>query len=211
VKARTVLLATGITDAIPDLPGLSACLGESVFICPDCDGYESVNRRTAVIGAGASAARLAKALLYYTSQLLVVNHTGSTMSDEALQELRENGISVYQSEVARIEEQNGAIRSVCLRSGESIRVERAFVAFPGAQVNTQLLRRFPVRLLDNGHVLVNPRTKETSCRNIWAVGDIAAHSQMATIAMGDGSQAAVWIHKRLLEQKQKSPVHTSPR
>ena len=57
-----------------------------------------------------------------------------------------------------------------------------------------------VELSDNKHVLVNPRTKETNVPGVWAGGDVAAHSEQVTIAMGDGSQAAIWIHKTLLSE-----------
>lgn len=52
--------------------------------------------------------------------------------------------------------------------------------------------------LENKHVLVDPRTKETSAANVWAAGDLVAHSEQVTIAMGEGCQAAIWIHKSLL-------------
>jgi thioredoxin reductase (NADPH) len=48
-------------------------------------------------------------------------------------------------------------------------------------------------------VITNPRTKETDLPNVWAVGDVIEHSQQVAIAMGDGSQAAIWIQKRLRE------------
>ncbi|XOS93972.1 hypothetical protein ACLMAB_11635 [Brevibacillus laterosporus] len=70
-------------------------------------------------------------------------------------------------------------------------------------MNSDLLQAFRIQLLPQGHVQVDPRTKETNHRNIWAAGDVNAHSQQVTISMGDGSQAAIWIHKRLLELTQE--------
>ncbi|NGQ94610.1 NAD(P)/FAD-dependent oxidoreductase [Brevibacillus sp. SYP-B805] len=205
IEAKTIVLATGISDLFPGIPGLHDCLGETLFICPDCDGYETVNRRTVVIGAGPQAAGLALVLRYFTDRLAVINHTDEPVSPKVAARLEESGIDMVAAAVKRIEHRDGHLRAVHLENGEMLAAERGFVAFPGAVVNTRLLHRFPVEMLPNGHVLVNPRTKETSYRNIWAVGDIVAHSQMVAIAMGDGVQAAVWIHKRLLEEA-SSPV-----
>ncbi|GAA4709297.1 NAD(P)/FAD-dependent oxidoreductase [Brevibacillus fulvus] len=204
-RAKTILVGTGITDPFPSLPGLLPCLGESIFICPDCDGFESIDRLTAVLGDGKYAVEMALILTYYTDKLLIVNHARTPLATEQLHLLEQKNIKLYEGPVSRIEARDGALASIWLESGRQVQAEKAFLAFPGARLNTSLLDPFPVKRMDNGHLLVDPRTKETSYRNIWAVGDIVAHSQQVSIAMGDGSQAAIWIHKRLLEMS-KQPL-----
>jgi len=201
VNARTILLATGIADPFPPIPGLHACLGESIYICPDCDGYEAHGRETVVIGDGEAASHLAEMLHYYTGKLTVINHTKRTPKEETLERLQNRGIRYIEAAVTEIAESAGWVQRVRLDTGEWLAAERGFVAFAGAKVRTDLLKPLGVEIMPNGHVQTNPRTKETNVRNIWAVGDILAHSQMTTIAMGDGSQAAIWIHKRLLEEE----------
>lgn len=199
VEAKTIVLATGITDPFPAIPGLLPCLGESIFICPDCDGYEIVGKQTAIVGNGPNTAEMAKLLRYFTESLVIVNHTGTQISESDQEFLRTSDIPVYQSKVTEFKQSNGNMKEIKLTSGELLYITKAFLAFPGARVNTELLHGFNVAFLENGHALVNPRTKETDHRNIWVVGDVAVHSQQVSIAMGDGSQAAIWIHKRLRE------------
>jgi thioredoxin reductase (NADPH) len=203
VEGRTILMATGVSDAFPALPGLSECLGVSVFICPDCDGYEIIDRETAVIGEGPNAVALAKVLTRFSRKLMIVNHTGKPVKNEELTRLQSHNIPVMDARVERMEQSGGQLQALQLSDGDRLEVSRAFLAFPGTRPNTRLLQPFSVASNELGYVEVDPRTKETSCRNIWAVGDICAHSQMVSIAMGDGSQAAVWIHKRLMEEKQE--------
>ena len=52
IEARRVLLAIGVKDVWPAIPGLSDCYGETVHVCPDCDGYETRGRKTVVVGSG---------------------------------------------------------------------------------------------------------------------------------------------------------------
>jgi thioredoxin reductase len=54
--------------------------------------------------------------------------------------------------------------------------------------------------MENKHILVDPRSKMTSVKNVWAAGDVVAHSEQVTVAMGDGIQAAIFIHKSLMNQ-----------
>jgi len=199
LEGRTVVLAAGISDPFPDIPGLVDCLGKSIFICPDCDGYETVGQAAAVIGAAPQAAKMAVQLRYYTDRLTVINHAGSPLGAQEGETIRSLSIDVINERVERLAHQNGMLTGIVLSGGAMLSVSRAFLAFPGARVNTDLLRPFAVRFNEKGHVLVDPRTKETDHRNIWAVGDVIPHSQQVAIAMGDGAQAAIWIHKRLQE------------
>ncbi|OAJ75086.1 thioredoxin reductase [Brevibacillus sp. SKDU10] len=201
--AKTLLIATGITDPLPEIPGLIECLGESIYICPDCDGYEVQQKRTVVIGSGKHALQMAQELKYYTKDIMVINHSLTSLDKEDQIKANEWGDYYREDEIVSIEQQNGQLSSINLRSGEAITVERGFLAFAGAHVNSDLLQAFQIQLLPQGHVQVDPRTKETNHRNIWAAGDVNAHSQQVTISMGDGSQAAIWIHKRLLELVQE--------
>ncbi|AIG26184.1 NAD(P)/FAD-dependent oxidoreductase [Brevibacillus laterosporus] len=201
--AKTLLIATGITDPLPEIPGLVECLGESIYICPDCDGYEVQQKRTVVIGSGKQALQMAQELKYYTQDIMVINHSLTSLDKEDQIRANEWGNYYREGEIVSIEQQNGHLSSINLRSGEAISVERGFLAFAGAHVNSDLLQAFQIQLLPQGHIQVDPRTKETNHRNIWAAGDVNAHSQQVTISMGDGSQAAIWIHKRLLELAQE--------
>ena len=198
LHSRTLVLATGIRDPFPSLEGVRECLGLSVFLCPDCDGYESVNEKTAIVGAGPNAIAMMHELIDYTPYITVINHAGVAVEPELLAQCRDP-ITFLDTRVTRFLHEKGQLAALELADGTLLEVTRAFLAFPGAQVQTELIRDFPVRLTDKGHVMVDPRTKETDHPNLWAVGDVVNHSQQVAIAMGDGAQAAIWIHKRLRE------------
>ncbi|MBO8163044.1 MAG: NAD(P)/FAD-dependent oxidoreductase [Brevibacillus sp.] len=207
-RARTLLAATGLTDAFPPVPGLTECLGESIFICPDCDGYEVRAQPTLVIGAGKELIHMSRRLCHYTRQQTLVVHGVPAVDGEQLIELEKTGFPWYCANVTAIDQRQGQLQAVELANGIRLQARKAFLANPGGSVNNELLQPFSVKILPSGHVLVDPRTKETSCRNIWAVGDLVAHSQMAAVAMGDGAQAAIWINKRLMEPSEVSPPPT---
>lgn len=200
LTADVVLLATGVTDRFAPLAGLAECLGLTVFICPDCDGYEALNRPTVVIGAGNTGASMALAVHYWTDRIVYVNHEQKPVAAELAEKLAQRGIELSEEEVERVlAEPEGRFTGVKLKSGAEIAGERAFVAFGGNEVHTSLARALGAERMENGHLLTDPRTKMTSVDRLWAAGDIAVHSEMLTVAMADGTQAAVWMHKALLD------------
>jgi thioredoxin reductase (NADPH) len=198
--AKTILLATGLLDRIPPIDNLVDCLGSTIYVCPDCDGIEISNKTVLLLGAGNVGANLALSLTYWTNQITYINHDGSDLEEELKQKLKKNGI-LYKKEKIKevIKEGDSTFKGIVLNSGELLYAKRAFIGFGGNEVHNDLAKQLGVNLYKDKHVLVNPRTKETNITNIWAAGDLVAHSQQVTIAMGDGTQAAVWIQKRLIE------------
>jgi thioredoxin reductase len=207
---RTLLIATGITDRFPPLPGLIPCLGRTIYVCPDCDGYEVRNRKTAVLGAGNAGASMAVTLTYWTDRIVFVNHERTPVDAHWREQLQHKQIRVVNSAVLSVEtEGDGHLTGIRLDSGERIEAERGFIAFGGNEVHSGLARQLGVERLENGHIPTDPRTKMTNIRNVWAAGDIAVHSEQTTVAMGEGILSAIWIHKTLLEQEKRETNRTT--
>ncbi|ADC49576.1 putative thioredoxin reductase [Alkalihalophilus pseudofirmus OF4] len=197
ILGKRVLLATGIMDRFPKLEGLLPCLGKSVYVCPDCDGYEIKDMKTVIIGSGDVGANMALTLLYWSKNLLYINHEKKTVSKDLLKQLKEKGVEYIQEEVSALTEEDGLLLDVRLKNGNVIKVNKGFIAFGGNEVRSDLAQQLGAERLSNKHIVVDPRSKMTSVEHVWAAGDVAAHSEQVTIAMGEGSQAAIWIHKSL--------------
>ncbi|RKN74175.1 NAD(P)/FAD-dependent oxidoreductase [Paenibacillus ginsengarvi] len=202
-RATTVLLATGIVDRFPDLPGLIPCLGKTVYVCPDCDGFEVRNRKTIVLGSGNTGAAMALTLADRTSELLLINHDQKAISPELAGQMRERGITVVAEAIREVlEENDGLFQGVRLAGGGDIWADRGFIAFGGNEVRSSLAEQLGAERHENGHIMTDARTKMTTVPNLWAAGDIGVHSEQVTIAMGEGCQAAIWMHKTLLRLRQ---------
>jgi thioredoxin reductase (NADPH) len=196
--SERLLLATGVMDRIPDFPALRPCLGISVYVCPDCDGYEVKGKRTIVIGAGKTGVEMAKTLSYWTKELIYINHEQKMVDQNDLQILRERRIQYIEIPIKQVLANESHLEGFLLESGETIWGNRAFVAFGGNEVRSHLAKQLGVEMLENKHLIIDPRTKMTNVHNVWAAGDVVAHSEQVTIAMGEGSQAAIWIHKDII-------------
>ncbi|KAA0550121.1 NAD(P)/FAD-dependent oxidoreductase [Bacillus sp. BGMRC 2118] len=201
-EAKYILIATGVSDNIPlELPQLKECLGLTIYICPDCDGYEVSGKKVVVAGSGDAGANMALTLLHWTNDIVYINTDAAPINRETKQNLQNHGIEMMTEQVVSVETNGpGIFKGFITASGKSIEGDRGFLAFGGNKVNTDLLQDIGIERLENHHVLTNARTKETNIRNVWVAGDIGVHSELLTIAMGEGAQAAIWIHKRILEE-----------
>jgi len=204
-QARTVFLATGLVDHLPKLENLLPCLGKSIYVCPDCDGYEVSDKKTIVLGSGNTGASMAATLTYWTNDVTFINHTKEQPDSKKVKELEDLNIEIINETLTRVLlDDKGNFAGVELENGKTISGEKGFTGFSGNKINAELAEQVGVNLNDSRHIIVNPRTKETSVEGIWAGGDLTSHSEQVTISMGDGSQAAIWIHKRLLKQKREA-------
>jgi len=203
-SSKRLLLATGVMDRIPPelLPSLRPCLGISVYVCPDCDGYQVKGKRTIVIGAGATGVDMVKTLSYWTTDLIYINHEQKPITKEDREFFQEKSITYIEAGIKKTLANEAQLEGFLLENGETIEGNHAFIAFGGNEVRSQLAKQLGVELLENKHMICDPRTKMTNIRRVWAAGDVAAHSEQVTIAMGEGSQAAIWIHKDIIQDQE---------
>lgn len=207
-EARTLLLATGLMDRMPELPNLKECLGLTVYVCPDCDGYEIKDRHTLVMGSGDAGAAMAIKLRHRTEHMTYVNHQHRAVKSELLMEMKNKGITYITEDLAEIVvDSPGQFKGVVLRDGSRLEAERGFIAFGGNEVKSDLARQLGAERMENRHVMTDPRSKMTSVPFVWAAGDVGVHAEQVTIAMGEGSQAAIWINKALLRMNEEANVH----
>lgn len=195
-ESRTLLLSTGVLDRFPDLPGLVPCLGLSVYVCPDCDAYEVRGKKTAVIGSGETGASMALTLHGTAGELIYINHEKQPLQPATMDRLNQAKIGYREKAARQLDLQgDGLLAAVELEDGERISAEKGFLAFGGNSVKSDLAQQLGIERHENRHVLTDPRTKMTSVPGVWAAGDIGLHSEQVAIAMGEGMQAAIWIHK----------------
>lgn len=200
-STKRILLATGVMDRIPPFPELKPCLGISVYVCPDCDGYEVKDKRTIIMGSGRTGVGMAKTLSYWTKELIYINHEQNPIETRDKEWMQEYGVQYIEGPIKSVVATDSLFEGVSLEDGSIIHACRGFVAFGDNEVRSQLAKQLGVELLENKHMLVDPRSKMTNVSGVWAAGDVVAHSEQVTIAMGEGSQAAIWIHKDILKLK----------
>ncbi|WP_157253785.1 NAD(P)/FAD-dependent oxidoreductase [Nonomuraea typhae] len=136
VRARRLLLATGLADEFPGPRGVEALWGRSAFHCPYCHGYECTGRRVAVLGADPSRVRLALQLSRFAAEVVLC--ADGRPIDAAVPAA--HGVAVRGEAVARLEGTGGQVERIVFESGPALATDAVFVANVARQ-RSDLARR----------------------------------------------------------------------
>jgi thioredoxin reductase len=209
VLAQRLLLAIGIRDIWPEIPGLEHTFGQNAHVCPDCDGYEARDKKVVVIGSGRRAVGMALNLATWTHDIIVCTNGEPPMLDRAeyCEKLDALNIPVLTEPILRVvcEEGGRTIHSLELRDGMQLDTDKIFLAigqFPADDAGTKLSLQLGCARDEEGHVIIDEHY-HTSVYNVFAAGDIVPGPQLAIAAAADGAIAALSIHKSLVPDKSK--------
>jgi thioredoxin reductase len=200
VRARTLLVATGVVDELPPIEGIEQLFGRSVHVCPYCDGWEHRDAPVAVFGRGEKGAGLASLLHQWTSDLVLCTHGPSELTDDQGVRLERLGIVVREEPIVRLEGANGCLEAVVFGGG--LRIQRKAMFFnTGQHPRSRLLEQLGCRYGEKGIEYDDDGT--TSVPGVYVAGDVSRDVQLVIIAAAEGARAALAINKALLRMDGK--------
>ena len=195
VRTHSLLLATGVRDELPAIPGLDECYGISVHHCPYCDGWEHRDAPLAVIGQAAAAAGLALSLTTWTADVVVCTNGPARLTAAQRRQLDAQGIAVRPERITRVEHEHGRTRALELSTGARVPCDGIFFTSPQRQ-QCDLPRRLGCTFTRTGTVKTD-HLGETCVPGLYVVGDASRDVQFVIVAASEGAKAGVAINKRL--------------
>ncbi len=192
--ARRLVLATGIVDRLPDIPGLEERWGKSVFHCPYCHGYEL--RQGALGVLAVSPLSIHQALLVPEWGPTTFFTNGVFEPDTAqVDQLRQRGVTLERQPIARI----SGDADVVLKDGRTIALKGIFT-MTHVRMASPLAEQLGCNLVEGpvGPFIETNEFKETSIPGVFACGDAARTFGSVAIAVGDGALAGSATHQSLV-------------
>lgn len=191
---RRILFATGVTDLLPQMPGLADRWGKSVFHCPYCHGYELNQGHIGVIATGPMSAHQAQHLTEWGTITLFTNGA-LTLDPAMLQALADKGVAIESTLIAAIEGQ------------ADVRLaDERLLSFAGMFIATKVTPASPLPAQAGCAMAEGPMgtmigvdtSKRTTVPGIFACGDVAQVPHSVSIAVGDGALAGLHLHRSLV-------------
>jgi thioredoxin reductase len=198
LTARTLLLATGVVDRLPDVPGYAEFYGRGVHPCPYCDGWEVRDRPLAAYGRGAGAARLAVALATWSDDVFLCTNGPADLADEDRRELEARRIALRTQAVAALEGDADGLRAVRFADGTRAACAALFFAV-GMDQRSTLAAKLGCPVSDD-HGAETDTMARTAVPGLFVAGDASRDVAFAIVAAAEGAEAAIAMNKLLLER-----------
>jgi len=200
-RARKLVLATGIKDVKPDIPGFDECWGISVLHCPYCHGYEVKNEITGILANGDIGYEFSKLIFNWTKNLTLFTNGKSDLTEHQIGTLKENNIRINEDEIMEIQHQDGQIQNLVFRNGNKIPL-KALYAKIHVEQNLNITEMLGIELAEHDVIKVDPMHK-TNIDGVFACGDSVTMMRSVANAVAQGNFTGAVINKELVEENFK--------
>jgi len=188
--ARRLVLATGVKDELPPVPGMTEHYGANAFHCPTCDGYEARGRRVVMLGWGAQVAGTSLELLDWAAEVTIVTAGRRFEGEERhRQALERNGIALVEEEATELVGPRHDLQAVALAGGGRIPCNLVFFSI-AHHPQTQLAQELGCELTGEGCLQVDDCGR-TSVDGVFGAGDVTPGIQLVQVAAAKGAIAGV--------------------
>lgn len=211
LPTRTLLIATGVSDELPDIPGVREQWGRGVLHCPYCHGWEVRDQRIGVLATSPMSVHQALLFRQWSADITLLTHTAALTADQR-EQLTARGVTLVDGEVTRVV--TGADRLVGVRTtGPGLVRLDALVVAPRFTARTDLLVALDVAVEEvrmGDHVIgtraVADLTGLTSAPGVWVAGNVTDVSAQLVHSAASGVTAAARINADLVEEETRLAV-----
>ncbi|MER6727589.1 NAD(P)/FAD-dependent oxidoreductase [Streptomyces rochei] len=193
VRARRLVVTTGLKDELPEVPGVAERFGRDVLHCPFCHGWEVRDERFGVLAASPMSVHQALMVSGWSDDVVLFLHrvAEEELSDEDLRRLAAAGVKVVPGEVAGLRVEEDRLTGVRLADGTAHDRSVVFVA-PKAVPQTGLMERLGAELQETpfGAYPVVDATGRTSVPGLWTAGNALGFAEQVIHAASGGYRAA---------------------
>lgn len=196
---RRLVVATGLRDELPAVPGLAEQWGRGVVSCPYCDGYEVRDRRIGVLAGGPESVARAQLIRQWSSSLVYLTNGGDTPDPDDRAGLEARGIELVEAPVAGVLTSDGTLTGVELVGGVSIDLDVLF-AMPHPAPHDEVLRQLGAAHTDSPHgsFVTVDAFGATSVAGVWAAGNVVDPRANVPVAMGAGASVGGAVNRDLV-------------
>ena len=207
VRARRLLVTTGLVDELPAIPGLAERWGRDVLHCPYCHGWEVRDQAVGVLATGPMTTHHALLFRQLTDDVVVFAHTGPPLAPEQAEQLAARGVRVVEGEVTGLEVTDDRLTGVRLRSGELV-ARQALVVGPRFAARADLLAGLGLTTSEfavGGHVFGDHVAADASgatvVPGVWVAGNVTDPQATVIAAAAAGVKAGAALNADLIAEE----------
>ena len=201
--SKKLLIATGLWDNVPDIPGFKELYGKSVHHCPYCDGWEVRDKELGVYARNKNGFELAIALKGWSDKVTYYADGKNKLKPVEVETLALNEIPIISYPIERLQAENDQLKSIIFKNGDSRKCDALFFV-NGFKQQCDLVETFGCNITKKGVVLTN-RFQQTNIEGLYVAGDAAKDMHLVVVAAAEGARAGVIINKELQKELTRQP------
>jgi thioredoxin reductase len=207
LTARRVLLTVGVTDDLPDIPGVRERWGRDLLHCPYCHGWEVRDQPLGVLGTHPTAVAHALLVRQWSDDVAYFSH-GGTVSDEERAQLAARGVQVVDGEVVRLVVDDDHLAGVELADGRVVPRAAVFIRPRSVSHPDGLIARLGIEVSAEGFVVVD-RDGHTSMAGVSAAGNVVDPRASVISAAGAAATAAMGLNADLVQDDAQRAIRAA--
>jgi len=208
LRVRRMILATGLVDELPDVPGVQELWGRSGLHCPYCHGWEVRGKRIGVLATSPMSVHQALLFRQLSPHVTLLLHTVDDLEAAAWEQLAALDVPVVTGVVDRLRVESGELRAVVLASGHEVGVDAVVVA-PRFVARGDLYRQLGGEVTDHpmgGTFIETDPMGRTPVPGVWAAGNTRDLQAMVSAASADGVRAGAAVNADLVAEDAAAAV-----
>lgn len=214
VSTRRILVTSGASDTLPDIPGLAERWGHDVLHCPFCHGWEARDRAIGILGTGPMAVHATLLWRQISPDVTLFLHTAPPLTQEQAEQLAALDVRVVEGEVAEVVITDDHLSGLRMRSGDVIPRE-IVVAGSVVHAHAEFLKGIGLETtpLEMGGQVLATRLEtgqfgSTAVPGVWIAGNVADPMGQVVTAAADGMRAGAAINMDLITEDTARAVET---
>ena len=196
--AKKLLIATGLQDNVPTIPGFKELYGKSVFHCPYCDGWEVRDKEIGVYARNKNGFELALSLKSWSKKITYYADGRNKLKPAEVEALAAHNIRIISYPIERLQANGNKLQAVVFKNGDTSKCDALFFV-NGFVQQCDLAETFGCNMTKKGVVQTN-RNQETNIEGLYVAGDASKDMHFVVVAAAEGAKAGVIINKALQKE-----------
>jgi len=196
--AQKVVLATGVTDILPEIPGFSDCWGKTVIHCPYCHAYEIAGKKIGVLAHGVAGFEMSKLIRQWSKDIALLTNENEPFTFEELARLKEKDIPVFPKAISEIRHESGDVTEVVFEDGSAEAFD-AIYARAGVRQSTMIPQEMGCEFDHHGFIIVDD-SQRTNVPGLFACGDNTMAMRSLARAAASGNTTGMAINHELIKE-----------